>query len=120
MSGDAKRIVLARRARFIARQLSPPTPGPTPRRHHRRASRRSGCQRTPEPAATAARAIRSAIAADMPPDETKRWILARRARFVAAVDAGAVTVDAGVDACGAKPHACPCVCQPGDPLCRCL
>jgi len=71
--------------------------------------------------------------------DAKRLILARRARFVAAAlatlggaacgacgkekasppDAGVASVDAGVEG-GARPHACLCVCQPGDPLCSCL
>jgi len=72
----------------------------------------------------------------MPNDDAKRLILARRARFVAAaiasisvgcgkenattVDAGTHAIDAGVDASTTRPHACLCVCEPGDPLCSCL
>jgi hypothetical protein len=74
----------------------------------------------------------------MPNDDSERFILARRARFVAAavatlavgcgkdrastastVDATALAVDAGVD--GSTRHlVCLCYCQPGDPLCSCL
>lgn len=70
-------------------------------------------------------------------DDARKAILARRAKFVAAaiagmavscgkenattkVDAGAHQRDAGVDASIARPHACLCVCEPGDPLCSCL
>ena len=72
----------------------------------------------------------------MADEVAKKLIFARRARFVAAaiaavsagcgkenaakVDAGPHAVDAGVEASTAKPHACLCVCEPGDPLCSCL
>ena len=69
--------------------------------------------------------------------DAKRLILARRTRFVAAAlatlggaacgkekapppDAGSPPVDAAAADAGARPHACLCVCQPGDPLCSCL
>jgi hypothetical protein len=81
----------------------------------------------------------------MPDESTKKLVLARRARFIAAAiasaglgvacgkdqkaDAGAssgsgtaIVADAGADVT-ARPVAClrpPCRCEKGDPLCSCL